>query len=429
MATSRDYAALAEQTIAAHRPLLELEFHPAAVAALDAFIDLTWGEAGAAPADDRWQPSRGQGAAILGFGAFLGEMIRRERGGEWRDDPAQPGNVLAARVVLPDGSEVFPISKAYRRLKDGGEDRLKPLYLHLRSPRSGTAPGEVDGWIRQARHFERVGRPDLAARFCERALALSPAAEKRAEIEGLRAAWAAATRTAADEDRGRAVAETRAKLAAMADEGRRALADFGVRVEHGALTLFGLDSLLDEVFGRVPVAPAKRQPPLERALGAFVGELLCARYGGRWMDETVGPIERSRVAWPSGLASCPFEVLDRRLGRGGPPALEQAAKLIKALCAQGDTTDPPEDPVEWFAQADAFAQKPGRLALAVQSGTAALGFAGGDTGPRNRLEARRLVPDPRPRRGRAAAPRRRPATRAHEHRAAARGRPVGAGEG
>jgi tetratricopeptide (TPR) repeat protein len=379
MAQGRDYAAVAEQAIAANRPLLALEFHPAAIAALDAFIDLTWGEEGAAPDDDRWQPNAGKASAIVGLGAFFGELMRRQLGGEWRDDPARPDNPYTARVVLAGGHQVFAIGKVYKRLKNGVEDRLEPLYLYLRNQAGDlTSPAEAEGWLRQARHFKAVGRPDLVLRFCERGLACTPEPATRAAIEELRGGAASASRAEAEEERRRGLAESRAALAELAGEGRRRLGEFGVRVEHGALTVFGLDTFVDETIGKGPVAEAKRDAAVERALGAFLGELLCARFRGQWREQPRDALARSQVVWPSGLASCPFEILSRRLAKGSPSVLEQVTTLVGSLRAQGDMEEePPEDPRDWLAQADAYAQK-GRLELAVLLGKVSLGCRGGD---------------------------------------------------
>lgn len=49
-----DYAALAEHAVAMMRPFVPLEFHPAAVVALDHFFDQTWGLEGAAPDQEAW---------------------------------------------------------------------------------------------------------------------------------------------------------------------------------------------------------------------------------------------------------------------------------------------------------------------------------------------------------------------------------------
>lgn len=387
MAQAREWAAAAEQAIAAHRPLLELEFHPAAVAALDAFIDLTWGDQGAAPDDDRWLPSDGRRQAIIGFGAFFGELMRRELGGRWRDDPDHPDNPIRARVVLASGHEIFAVGKVYKRLKNGGEDRLEPLYLWARQQLGrAPSPAEAEGWLRQARHFERAGRPDLVERFCARALACSPAAATRAAAETLRAKALDTDRAQAEAAQAAAAAETRARIAALAEEGRAALAARGVRVDLRALTIYGLDVLLDETFGREAVADAQRKPSLERALGAFLGELLCARYRGQWREQTPEALFRSQVVWPSGLATCPFELVSRRLTRGAEDGvLAQVAALMKTLCAQGDTEDPPEKAADWLAQADDYAQKVRRFDLAVRHAKVGLRLGGDSAAARLKL--------------------------------------------
>ena len=184
--TRIDFSAVAEQMIAANRPLLALEFHPAAVAALDAFFELTWGTEGKAPNDDGWRPNARQQNVIIGFGAFLGELFRRESGGAWQDDPAQPDNPYAARVVLPGGTLVFPISKVHRRLQNGHEEAFVPLHHFVRQTLGVQATAaEIPGWLRQAKHFDGVSRPDLAAGFYERALGLGPTPAERQEIEQL----------------------------------------------------------------------------------------------------------------------------------------------------------------------------------------------------------------------------------------------------
>ena len=388
MASTRDFGALAEQAVFAARPFLALEFHPAAVAALDAFIDVTWGEEGLDPSSDLWQPNAGQSISILRFGAFLGELARRELGGEWRDDP-NPENVLNARVVIRAETTVFAVAQVYKRLKNGAAERLMPFYDRLRATVGRAAtPAEGAGWMRQARHFGGVGRLDLALRLSERALVLGPPPAALAAIEALRAEWTAAERRAADDAREATAdardeerADARARLAGVADEGRRALAAFGVDTGRGALTFYGVDAYLDETFGQGPVDPARRRPDTERSLGAFLGEVFCGRYGGAWLEEANGPVERARVGWPSGLAVTPLEIVQRRVAKGGPSVLEQATKLVGLLCEQGDTTDPSEDPAAWFAQAEAFAGR-GRLLLALRTGTVAIGFDGGDRAER-----------------------------------------------
>jgi tetratricopeptide (TPR) repeat protein len=215
--TRIDFSAVAEQAIALNRPLLELEFHPAAVAAVDAFFELTWGPEGKAPQDDAWQPTTGQRNVIISFGAFLGELLRREFGGAWKDDPAQPDNPYAARVVLPGGIEVFPISKVFRRLQNGRAEVFEPLHRLVREKLGAqAAPAEIPGWLRQAKHLEGVGRPDLAVGFYERALALGPSPAQRTPIEGQLAAAREKARVAESEAEAAAVDETPRSPAAAA---------------------------------------------------------------------------------------------------------------------------------------------------------------------------------------------------------------------
>jgi tetratricopeptide (TPR) repeat protein len=203
-----DFAALAEHAVAMTRPFVPLEFHPAAVVALDHFFDQTWGLEGAAPDQETWQPPDAKRAAIVHFGAFFGELLRREIGGRWQPDPEQPANISLSRVVLKGGVQVFPLSRVFKRLKDGAAQSLGPLYRQAREAAGAAGSGaEVDGWRRYARHFESLGRPDLALSFYDRALALplNPAVRvelQRQREEAARAAAQAAQATAQTEDAG-----------------------------------------------------------------------------------------------------------------------------------------------------------------------------------------------------------------------------------
>jgi tetratricopeptide (TPR) repeat protein len=201
-----DYVAIAEQAARPGNPLLALEFHPAAVLALDAFFDLNWGDAGEAPGDDAWRPGTGKWNVIVNFGSFFGELLRREFGGEWQHDASQLDNALAAHVALPGGVQAFPLSYTYKRLRDGGSHRFEPYHAQLRAHyRKRPSPDELDGWLRQGRHFEGVGRPDLAQPFYARALALELAPDKRSEVEAAAAkVREAAEREAAEEPKPKA---------------------------------------------------------------------------------------------------------------------------------------------------------------------------------------------------------------------------------
>jgi hypothetical protein len=176
-----DWAALAEQTIVGNRPLLDLEFHPAAIATLDAFFDMTWGTEGHAATDPKWQPNERQNIVIVHFASFYGELYRREFGGHWE---ATASELLTARVVYANRSRyVVPIVKVYKRLLLGQKENFEQEYLTERLTLGvrGT-PEEADGWLRQAKHFKKVGRHDLVFAFCARGLALNPHANTKMEL-------------------------------------------------------------------------------------------------------------------------------------------------------------------------------------------------------------------------------------------------------
>lgn len=176
-----DWSAIAEQTIANNRQLIDLHYHPAAVAALDAFFDQTWGTEGALTANPGWQPTQGQQVAILGFGSFLGEVARRLFGGRWEFNEQ---NAVLSRVVYAN-RHITPLAKVYNRLRHGAHEAFEPeLYRERLALGHRPTPDEGDGWLRQARHF-RAMRPDLTRYFATRGLALGPASEIADELKKL----------------------------------------------------------------------------------------------------------------------------------------------------------------------------------------------------------------------------------------------------
>jgi tetratricopeptide (TPR) repeat protein len=379
----RDYAAHAEQFISAQRAFVALDFHPAAVAVLDVFFDLTWGTAGLSPGSGDWRPSAGQGASIAGLGSFFGELVRRELGGTWREDSAAPDNLLQVSVDLPGGVQLFPMGHAFKRMKDGEAHRFEPLYAVVRERHGVKATGaEVEGWVRHARNFESLDRYDLAGTFYGRAARLEPNPARKAELQKLEAG--AAGRARSNEPEGpdaeaesRDVSEARDELAGLLERARRELDARGVRTA-GAATLLGLDIFVDERLGSGTQNKASNEDAadLERALGAYVGERLCTRWKGRWREASGLGLARWQVEWPSGFAISPFEIVSRRV-KEGVSILEQVATLLEPLCASGESEDPAEIPGDWFDQADDYASKGGRLDLAVRFATLGLG-SGGD---------------------------------------------------
>jgi hypothetical protein len=61
------------------------------------------------------------------FGGYVGEVMRRQLGGHWTLDSgiySEPTITL----VFPNDSKVFPASKVYKRIINGGEDRIPFFY-------------------------------------------------------------------------------------------------------------------------------------------------------------------------------------------------------------------------------------------------------------------------------------------------------------
>jgi hypothetical protein len=71
------------------------------------------------------------GACILGLGAYVGETIRRQGGGEWEgnDHDTSPGITLAVR--LKSGTVLWPIKRVLKRFENGPENGLYPYGIGI----------------------------------------------------------------------------------------------------------------------------------------------------------------------------------------------------------------------------------------------------------------------------------------------------------
>jgi len=63
---------------------------------------------------------------LFSIGAYLGETIRRELGGEWEADEGDEEAMLNLRLRLPDGAVIWPVQQAVRRLASGRDEALVP---------------------------------------------------------------------------------------------------------------------------------------------------------------------------------------------------------------------------------------------------------------------------------------------------------------
>ncbi len=68
------------------------------------------------------------GMRLFGLGCYLGEVLRREYGGEWvsHDD-----NEIDIQIVFPRGGVIWPVQKTMKRFRNGPEDGLYVYGLAL----------------------------------------------------------------------------------------------------------------------------------------------------------------------------------------------------------------------------------------------------------------------------------------------------------
>ena len=68
--------------------------------------------------------SEGLGTPVFALGAYLGEVIRRDRGGAWHGDDNDPQAEINVAVHLADGKRIWPVQRVMKRFKNGPEDNI-----------------------------------------------------------------------------------------------------------------------------------------------------------------------------------------------------------------------------------------------------------------------------------------------------------------
>ncbi len=64
------------------------------------------------------------GQRLFGLGAYIGEVVRRAKGGEWLGDDSDPETEIAVELVLSDGARCWPIQRVMKRFKNGSQDGI-----------------------------------------------------------------------------------------------------------------------------------------------------------------------------------------------------------------------------------------------------------------------------------------------------------------
>jgi hypothetical protein len=84
------------------------------------------------------------GSRLFAVGAYIGEVIRRERGGQWIADDDDPQAEINIALQLPDGAICWPVQRAMKRFKNGSEDGIAAYGLGM-GLAIGAKPGRPSG--------------------------------------------------------------------------------------------------------------------------------------------------------------------------------------------------------------------------------------------------------------------------------------------
>jgi hypothetical protein len=71
------------------------------------------------------------GSRLFAVGAYIGEVIRRGRGGAWVVDDSDPQAEINVAVRLTDGTTCWPVQRAMKRFKNGAVDGIAAYGLGM----------------------------------------------------------------------------------------------------------------------------------------------------------------------------------------------------------------------------------------------------------------------------------------------------------
>jgi hypothetical protein len=68
--------------------------------------------------------SESTGSRLFAIGGYVGEVMRRNVGGEWRGDDSDPEAEINVDLALPDGTVCWPVQRVMKRFKLGPEESV-----------------------------------------------------------------------------------------------------------------------------------------------------------------------------------------------------------------------------------------------------------------------------------------------------------------
>ena len=71
------------------------------------------------------------GPRMFGLGSYVGEVIRRTRGGYWHADDSDPRAEVNIQLVFTDGSSCWPVQRVMKRFRNGKVDSIAAFIQEL----------------------------------------------------------------------------------------------------------------------------------------------------------------------------------------------------------------------------------------------------------------------------------------------------------
>lgn len=170
-----DHGAVADEAVREFQHSgFSLDYTIASIATLDLLLSDRYGATGLGM-DEEWRPTEEHRKVIAMVGSYVGEVIRARYSGDWTDDPDHPGKPLFVQLDLGVSGVVWPLERAYRRLKNGDADSLLGYMESVQNEVTGGKDlGAAMDWASQASDFIKKDRLDVARTFIERALSIDP---------------------------------------------------------------------------------------------------------------------------------------------------------------------------------------------------------------------------------------------------------------
>ncbi len=92
------------------------------------------------------------GKRLFAIGAYVGEVLRRNIGGEWRGDDSDPQAEINVELNLTSGGKCWPVQRVIKRYQNGAEESITAygiglgLQIGARPERPQASPDKKPWW-------------------------------------------------------------------------------------------------------------------------------------------------------------------------------------------------------------------------------------------------------------------------------------------